>query len=102
MSGIVEDLQKRYPKLRIIKDGRMQMTLFKPAEFIFTQVLVSVDGVFIFVEPSTPISTVEIGEAFCDVTGARRTHGPFPLEDPTMFSKIYEVIDEWLGQSSKT
>ena len=91
-NGLVDDLQGHYRDLQIIKDGRLQITVFRPTDFKFLQIVVGIQGIYLLEDPQMPILETKM---IVTMEGEQKSHGPYPLEDPSLFKHIYRVVDKW-------
>ncbi len=81
------DLQEHYRSVQVMRNGATQITLFLPGNFIHAQIVVGLGGVYLVVDPTKDVPESEVPE---------NLRGPYPLEDPKMFSYLYSAIDQWL------
>lgn len=82
-AGLVADLQDKHKSIRVIRNGVLQITLFRPNDFKYAKLIVDFKGVYLVMRP-----TAEHSEA--------NFRGPFPLEDPEMFNHLYSAIEQWI------
>lgn len=88
-SALVDELQVRYRSIQIIRNGALQVTLFRPTDYTHAQIVVGIKGVHVVFNPTKEAT---------DEEASKNIRGPFPLEDPNMFNYLHSIIDLWLQQ----
>jgi hypothetical protein len=98
--GLADEFQQRYPELRVMRDGRLQVTLFRPVDFKYLQIVVSSNGVYIVEDPAGPIGERPVHQVVITVDGnfKDKLHGPLALEDPHLIKRAAEIVKQWTKQ----
>lgn len=84
--ALAEDLREKLPHVQVIRNGELQITLFRPVDYQYAQIVVGVRGVHVVFNPTKEVPEEEV---------AKNIRGPFPLEDPSMFNYLYGTIEQW-------
>lgn len=85
-AALVEELQEKLPQVRVIRNGELQITLFRPVDYNYAQIVVGSKGVHVVFNPTKDVPDEEV---------KRNIRGPYPLEDPNMFNHLYGAIEQW-------
>lgn len=97
VSALLLDLQEKYREIQIIRNGSLQITLFRPWDFQYAQLVLGLHGLFLVPDNVSGIShalqeAIDWAEPLPE--GIR---GPMALEDPDLLSTLYMAIDAWLN-----
>ncbi len=85
-AALAEELREGLPHVQVIRNGELQITLFRPVDYNYAQIVVGVKGVCVVFNPTKEVPEAEISQ---------NIRGPFPLEDPRMFNYLYRAIEQW-------
>lgn len=80
------ELQEKLRDTKVIRNGGTQITLFRPVDYQYAQIVVGFRGVHLVFNPTKEASPDEI---------AKNIRGPFALEDPRMFANLLSGIELW-------